>query len=454
MSFPSDIIEFVAFHKPAVLDGEYTLTVKQQVKIDEKFGWGNDQWTAAPSTKLQFAVAGPRFSLDPDVIQSQFPPPKSAGEYYSVLPHIILNRTTLPWERTIDNSLPSNTAQPTSWMALFCSTEADGGAPSVGSLRVKIFWPCTSVIRHPGNDPEFVKVSRGIPGQASTWRDETGSRPAPERSSDGDRCSEASLWKFCRASKSSAFLVHVRLGKDSTDSTKTAEYPVILCNRLPAAGTPARTSVHNQRFTLFRSRRASRCSMHSRLSRRAINPVRLLVLLVGLSQPCTVTRHSRLGQRSMVSRCTAHRSQRPTQPSAAQQVSSTRCACRPPGHNAERFLSQGYVPIKHQTRQGNHLVSWYRSPLLPGQSLPAELRFQFAHQMSLFVISVTPVCSTPHMRLPGNLGECSRYEAKRFRSLCLIGSAPMRNRSTRLRTLSHICRLRPTTAFLRVSRNR
>ena len=43
MSFPTDVIEFVAFHKPAVLDGEYTLTVKQQVQIDGKFGWGNDQ---------------------------------------------------------------------------------------------------------------------------------------------------------------------------------------------------------------------------------------------------------------------------------------------------------------------------------------------------------------------------------------------------------------------------
>ena len=41
--------------------------------------------------------------------------------------------------------------------------------------------------------------------------------------------------------------------------------------------------------------------------------------------------------------------------------------------SAEQFLGQGYVPIKHQTRQGNHLVSWYRSPLMPGPNPAAKL---------------------------------------------------------------------------------
>src|SRR5262245_47293547 len=114
-----DTIEFVSFERPALLDGEYTLDVRQQVQIDGKYGWGtDDQWKAAPGTQLQFSVAGPRLSLDPGLIQSQFPPAKSAGEYYNVLPHIILNRTTLPWERTIDSSAPSKTPQPTPWLAL------------------------------------------------------------------------------------------------------------------------------------------------------------------------------------------------------------------------------------------------------------------------------------------------------------------------------------------------
>ena len=97
MSLPTGTIEFIAFHQPGLRDGEYVLSTRQQVQIDgSQYGWGTDKWSAAPSTRLQFSVAGPRFSLDPGLIQSQFPPPKSIGEYYNVLPHIIFNGTTLP----------------------------------------------------------------------------------------------------------------------------------------------------------------------------------------------------------------------------------------------------------------------------------------------------------------------------------------------------------------------
>src|SRR5215510_14610845 len=120
MPKPTGFIEFVPYHQPALLDGEYVLDVKQQVQVDDKYVWTKDPdpWKAAPSAQLNFSVNGPRFSLDPDLIQSQSRPPKSMGEYYNVLPHIILNRTTLPWERTIDNSSPATTDKPLSWMAL------------------------------------------------------------------------------------------------------------------------------------------------------------------------------------------------------------------------------------------------------------------------------------------------------------------------------------------------
>src|SRR5215213_1485709 len=227
MSFPSDIIEFVAFHKPAVLDGEYTLTVKQQVQIDGKFGWGNDQWTSAPSTRLQFAVAGPRFSLEPNLIQSQFPPPKSIGEYYSVLPHIILNRTTLPWERTIDNSRPSNTTQPTSWLALLLFDHVgDGGAPAVTPLTVQDLLNTYGQAANPANQPEFVKVlpweSNNQPHRGEL-KLEVGQHP-------NDRLTVIDLpkhllWQILPTQEELAFLSHVRLGKDATDPTKDAEYP-------------------------------------------------------------------------------------------------------------------------------------------------------------------------------------------------------------------------------------
>ena len=86
---------------------------------------------------MKFAVSGPRFSLDPALIQSQFPPPKSIGEYYNILPHIILNRTTLPWERTIDNSPPSETNQPQSGLALLLFDSTGDQGVKVSNITVQ-----------------------------------------------------------------------------------------------------------------------------------------------------------------------------------------------------------------------------------------------------------------------------------------------------------------------------
>jgi hypothetical protein len=54
--------------------------------------------------------------------------------------------------------------------------------------------------------------------------------------------------------------------------------------------------------------------------------------------------------------------------------------------NAEVFLSQGYVPIQHQTRQGNHLVSWYRGPLLPGKKKSTGSNVTFPVRSSVKLI--------------------------------------------------------------------
>ena len=238
MSTPNDAIRFVSFHQPALLDGEYVLNVQQQVKIDDKFGWGNDQWTTAPSAKLQFSVAGPRFSLDPGLIQSQFPPDKSMGEYYNVLPHIILNRTTLPWERTIDNTPPSESKNPRGWMALLLFDKtADNGGPVPTNVTVQDLLNNYGQSATPAGKPEFVKVL---------------SRSSQEKVGPGDLKLELGqqlndrlavidvpkqlLWKILPSLEEITFLSHVRIGQDSKDPTKQAEYPVILCTRLPAPG--------------------------------------------------------------------------------------------------------------------------------------------------------------------------------------------------------------------------
>lgn len=85
-------IEFIQYHQPALKDGDYEITITQEIK-EEKI-------TANNSFRItrKFSVGAERFDLKPTDIHAVFPPDGSLGEHSNVLPHIILNRSTLPWE--------------------------------------------------------------------------------------------------------------------------------------------------------------------------------------------------------------------------------------------------------------------------------------------------------------------------------------------------------------------
>jgi hypothetical protein len=355
MSSLTDTIEFIAFHKPTLRDGEYTLDVRQQVQIDGKYGWGDgtDQWKAAPSTQLRLAVAGPRFSLDPGLIQSQFPPPKTGGEYYGVLPHIILNRTTLPWERAIDS------AQGTPWLALLLFDHVgDAGAPTVTSLTVQDLLTTYGESGTPKNAPEFVKV---VP------REPKGEAPPGELKLEvgqhvNDRLTvidvpKQLLYQILPSVAEIGLMSHVRLGQDATDPTKQAEYAVIFCNRLPAPGisAPPAAPVGTQSTVHLVSLEARTQLLAELATKPQDNGLVRLISLASWS--FSASQHDKtfsvwLKEAGGGGAGVNHTVRMPISQDA----------------HAERFLGQGYVPIKHQTRQGNHLVSWYRSPLLPGPS--------------------------------------------------------------------------------------
>jgi len=86
---------YLDYHKPTLEDGKYTVEVSQAVKI-------TDETVAASDISPQeftFHVEGPRFDLDPSLIHSSYPPKGGKGDYQAVLPNLVLERSTLPWER-------------------------------------------------------------------------------------------------------------------------------------------------------------------------------------------------------------------------------------------------------------------------------------------------------------------------------------------------------------------
>lgn len=95
-------IRFKDYHRPNLTDGKYRITA--EVTTSE---------SATPyQTSTRIQVGGPIQPLQPSDIANVFPPEGSMGDHAHVLPHVVLHRATLPWERLSD---PNGKAP---WLAL------------------------------------------------------------------------------------------------------------------------------------------------------------------------------------------------------------------------------------------------------------------------------------------------------------------------------------------------
>lgn len=89
-------IDFVSCHRPALQTGKYKVEVQHEINHQKI----NQQKLTFAKT---FYIAGERFNLNPNSIGSVFPPNYSLGEHHNLLPHVVLNRSTLPWERSCND---------------------------------------------------------------------------------------------------------------------------------------------------------------------------------------------------------------------------------------------------------------------------------------------------------------------------------------------------------------
>ena len=110
-----DHIQFIADHRPSLPSGEYTVQVTQTLTCH------GGVVTSRKFTKSQdILVFGDRYELHPEAVHAVFPPPGSRGDYRGVLPHVIFNRNTLPWERSAwtDASKTDASKDAPPWLAL------------------------------------------------------------------------------------------------------------------------------------------------------------------------------------------------------------------------------------------------------------------------------------------------------------------------------------------------
>ncbi|REJ60556.1 MAG: hypothetical protein DWQ56_04935 [Microcystis aeruginosa DA14] len=313
MSTSTVKVQFIQHCQPPLDSGTYTVEVEQKVKTKQSDKIPEQTF----SKELTFYVDGHRFApLTPDVIYAVFPPAGNLGEYSNALPHIILKRGTLPWERTIRST---NSDLP--WLALLLFQESEKPEPKTIKLKEL---KATS-----GNTkfPEFINEAGQNDEDVVTVID------VPQNI----------LEKILPPEKDLTLLASVNQITNEKNESLSEPLATILGNRLPKKGEVS--TVHlvalEERYN----------SGEFNYQGAGLNDFIRLVSLASWSFTCVNSKHNFDALLKEIDR----------EPDTLRLPSE--------GNNpAKQYLDLGYVPLHHALRQGDKTVSWYHSPLSTGQS--------------------------------------------------------------------------------------
>lgn len=298
------MIDFINNHLPKLLAGDYELTIEQ--KIEAPSITNNNQF----STTYQFAVRGERFHLDPKEVVSVFPPPGSLGDHENVLPHIMLKRSTLPWERPLDQDNPD-----LPWLVLLVFDETEYSQvkkrtlPYVslsGDVTAKFPLPTSEKGQIPKEQIRVIEVPKDLLQEVMPKREDL------------------------------SWLAHVR----ETDQVAQA---VIMAHRFGKKGNLS--SVH-----LVSLENRFKPSGEFDYQEAANTDLIRLVSLHEWRYTCKEETKSFKGLLEHLNR----------QPSQLRLPSVTDA-------KTEAYLKKGYVSLPQRFREGSDGPAWYRGPLLPFQ---------------------------------------------------------------------------------------
>jgi len=99
MSKLTNIIQCIV---PNLTAGEYKVETTQKI-VNKNIPTGKEEI----KKELKMGIDAARFTLSGNDIYSVYPPENTTGDYTGHLPHVVCNRRTLPWERTLDGDLPA-----------------------------------------------------------------------------------------------------------------------------------------------------------------------------------------------------------------------------------------------------------------------------------------------------------------------------------------------------------
>jgi len=321
-------IEFLSSHRPHLPYGDYTIDITQTINAPH----GAPKQVATNVATHSFSVRGERFSLKPSDIHSLFPPDQSRGEYSAALPHVILTRSTLPWERTAQGAV--NIADSPPWLALLLFTEAElaGAKPQVMTLAqltagstTGTYWPPFTLQR--GQDPQDKVTVIDIPKKV--------------------------LSPMMPSLTELSYLTHARLVSGALDPKENHEFAVVVGNRLPQKGEGEKPPVLVAHLVSVEGRYSNGAFTYQGAG--DSDKIRL-ISLKRWSFSCVEHKHTFTGLLTNLDQGALQSPQLKKIPATTAPATKTL---------AEAALRGGKIPLRHHFRNGQKSVSWYHGPLLP-----------------------------------------------------------------------------------------
>src|SRR6185437_4781151 len=351
-SLPPGDIEFFDKIVPPLLAGDYSIAISQDLKY------------ASTKQNLQrtqnFSVQAPRFSLPASDVQSVFPADGSTGQYENVLPQIVFNKRTVPWEHLLEAGDKSGAP----WMALLVLDGADISVPqnTVGAASVAL----SASFRL--GDVRNLKAG-GVLGPNIPHLD------YGQADSDIIRTIDLSTSTFLAniphldpntpATSELSSLAHVRQvnveHKEIMDMTHSGWFSLLVANRFPInPDKPTRQFVHLVSLEGFKPYLVEGATFPAGIS------IVRLISLYSWSFTCLPDKGESFSS-FMLHLVTGASEQNtsltlrmPLDPSDAAKDNS-------PNKIATKALQNGFVPMVYNARYGQKTVSWYRGPFSPAK---------------------------------------------------------------------------------------
>lgn len=359
---PTKQVSFIQYSQPQLDDGSYEISVTQTVSSTS----GTVPTTAYEQTK-RFAVTGERFTINPKDVVEIFPPEFSLGEFSNVLPHVVLNRTTMPWERSPGKEVSENDAP---WLGILLFLENDP-VPTPSEKKTLLDLLSVNSTTADGKQglmpaniyfPPFTGGSTAASlDYGENWSDPCTyiDVPASLFNSVAPTIDDLSWLAHVRevdvTNKSETYIRMLRANDDSPGST--TQVAEVIGNRFALPGTKCTAHlVCLENFGPVLPGPNGESNLP--VQQPAIDTVRI-VTLKSWTYSAISEKYTFAGLLMNINN-----------PSAGNPLNTLQIPFKPSGQSAgdaavSNALNMGYAAFNHTTRLGDSTVSWYHGPFVP-----------------------------------------------------------------------------------------